>query len=91
MVGAKQFLYQGVAQFHPEQLNQRASGGRVAIDSEAKAEAEFCIVFEQRIGPGRTASAAIRSVRSGGQVAPVDRRAAGGVGDQQPIAKKLGE
>ena len=70
LVGGKQLLHQGVAQFHPEPLDQRASGGHVAIDSQAKAEAEFCVVFEQRIGPGRTASVAIRVYGVVGRLPP---------------------
>ena len=59
------------------------------VDGEPEAQAEFGIVFEQRIRPGRAAAVGILGPGSGGQVAAVDRGAAGGVGHHGTIAEEL--
>jgi hypothetical protein len=61
------------------------------IEAGAETEAELRVVLEERVRPGRAAAAGIRGVGRGGQVAAVDRRATGGVGDEQAVAEKLGE
>ena len=60
------------------------------VDGEAHAEAELGVVFEQRVGPGRSAALVVGAVGRGRQVAAVDRGAAGGVGDQHAVAEELG-
>src|SRR5712691_11771590 len=59
------------------------------ISGEAHAEAEFRIVFEQRIGPRRPAALGVHGIGRGWQITAVDRRTARGVGDQQAIAEEL--
>ena len=61
------------------------------IDRQAEAQAKFGVVFEQRVGPRRPAPFGVGGVRRGRQVAAVDRRTAGGVGDQQTVAIELGQ
>jgi hypothetical protein len=61
------------------------------IDGQAHAQAEFGVVFEQGIGPGRAASGRIGSVGCGRQVSAVDRGASGGVRDERAVAKQLRE
>ena len=61
------------------------------VHREPHAQPEFGIVFEQGIRPRRAAAFPIHRVRRGRQVAAVDRRASGGIGDQQTVAKKLRE
>ncbi len=56
---------------------------------EAEAQPELRVVLEQRIRPGRSAAMRIARIRRRRQVAPVDRRATGGVGDQQPVPEQL--
>ena len=58
--------------------------------ADAEAETEFGVVFEQRVRPCRAAAFGVLAVRSGRQVAAVDRRAAGGIGDQHAVAEELG-
>ena len=57
---------------------------------EPHAEAELGVVLEERVGPRRPAPVAVGRVRRGGQVAAVDRRAAGGIGDQQRDRRTAG-
>ena len=59
------------------------------VDRVAHAEAEFGVVFEQRVRPGRAAAVLIDGVRRRGQVAAVNRGAAGGVGDVGAVAEEL--
>src|SRR6185437_2909395 len=59
------------------------------IQRETKPKSKLRVVFEQRVGPGRTAAFAVRGVGSGGKIAAVDRGTAGGVSSQQPVAKQL--
>ena len=59
------------------------------VDADAEAQAEFGIVLEQRVAPGRAASFGVLAVGRGGQVAAVDRGAAGGVGHHHAVAEQL--
>ncbi len=61
------------------------------VDGQAHAQAEFGVVFEQRVGPGRAAAVLVGAVGRGGQVAAVDGGAAGGVGDHHAVAEQLGQ
>ncbi len=70
----------------PEQL---AGVGLVLIDGQPQAQAELGVVLEQRVAPGRALAVLVLGIRGGGQVAAVDRRAAGGVGDHRPVAEEL--
>ena len=61
------------------------------IGGEPEAEPELGVVLEQGVRPGRAAPVGVGRPRRGRQVAPVDRRAAGGVGDHEAVAEQLGE
>ncbi len=63
----------------------------VLVDRQPEAEAELGVVLEQRVRPGRAAAVAVLRVGRRRQVAAVDRRAAGRVGDEQPVAEQLGQ
>ena len=62
---------------------------RVLVDGEPEAEPELGVVLEQRVRPCRPAPVGVDRPRRRRQVAAVDRRAAGRVGDQQPVAEQL--
>ena len=61
------------------------------VQGKPHAQAELGIVFKQRVGPGGAASALVHRVGRGGQVAAVDGRTAGGIGDVEAVAEELGE
>ena len=63
----------------------------VRVERHPEAEPELRVVLEERVRPRRAAAVAIRRVRRRRQVAAVDRRAAGRVGDEQPVAEELRE
>ena len=63
----------------------------MGVERETKAEAELRVVFEERVGPGGSPPIAVGRVRRGRKIAAVNRRATGRIGDEQPIAKELGE
>ncbi len=71
--------------------NQRLGEDLLLIERGAHAEAELRVVFEERVGPGRSAAGSVLAVGRCGQVAAVDRGAAGRVGDVEPIAEELGQ
>ena len=74
------------------QLAQAAAGQLgVAVGGEPQAEPELGVVLEQRVRPRRAAPVGVDRPRRGRQVAAVDRRAAGRVGDRQPVAEQLRE
>ena len=59
------------------------------VERDAEAEAELGVVFEERVAPCRTATFGVLRPGRRRQVAAVNRRAPGRVGDDQPVAKKL--
>src|SRR4051812_5838761 len=61
------------------------------VERHPETEPELRVVLEQRVRPGRSPSVSIGRVRRARQVATVNRRTAGGVGNQQPVAEQLGE
>ena len=61
------------------------------VGGEPEAEPELGVVLEERVRPGRAAPVGVGRPRRGRQVAAVDRRAAGRVGDHQPVAEQLRE
>ena len=74
------------------QLGEAAAGQLgVAVGGEPQPEAELGVVLEQRVRPRRPAPVGVDRPRRGRQVAAVDRRAAGRVGDGQPVAEQLRE
>jgi hypothetical protein len=70
---------------------QLASVVAMLVNREADAKTELGIVLKERIGPGHAASVLVDRVGRGGQVAAVDRRASGGVGDDRAVSEELGE
>ena len=81
----RQFVADGPRQPRHQHLGKLL----LLVERDSHAEAELGVVFKERVGPGRPAALRIAGVRRGGQVAAVDRRAAGGVGDIQPVAEEL--
>ena len=76
---------QDVAQF-----GQPSTGlAEVGVGGQSHPEAELGVVFEQGVRPGGPAPLGVGRPGRGRQVAAVDRRAAGGVGDHQPVAEQL--
>ena len=73
----------------PRAVEQHVGLRGLGCRAEAHAEPELGVVLEQRVGPGRPAAFGVRRPRRRRQVAAVDRRAAGGVGDQHPVAEQL--
>ena len=61
------------------------------VEREPHAEPELGVVLEQRVVPGRSAALGVHRPRGGRQVGAVDRRAAGGVGHDHPVAEQLGD
>ena len=84
-----------VDQLRPDLLAQpdEALAGQrpVLVGGQPEPEAELCVVLEQRVGPGRPPARGVDRPGGGGQVAAVDRGAAGGVGDHQAVAEELRE
>ena len=72
-------------------VHQLEGVGLELVGGNAHAETELRIVLEERVRPRRTPTVLALRVRRGGQVAAVDRGAARGVGDEQPVAADLGE
>ena len=74
----------------PDQTEHQLPGEfRLLVDGEPEAQAELGIVFKQRVRPGRSAAFGILGPGRGRQIAAVDRRAAGGVGDHRAVAEEL--
>ena len=61
------------------------------VEREPHAEAELGVVLEERVRPRGAAAVGVRRPRRRRQVAAVDRRAAGRVRDEQPVAEELGQ
>ena len=61
------------------------------IGGEPHPQPELRVVFEERVGPSRTAPLDIDGPRRRGQVAAVDRRAARGIGHHHAVAEELRE
>ncbi len=60
------------------------------VDGQPHAHAELGVVFEQRVRPRRPAPFGVHRVGRRRQVAAVNRRAAGRVGDERAVAEQLG-
>jgi hypothetical protein len=67
-------------------LQEPPCGGRGLVDRETEAEGELGRVLEERVVPRRPAPVLVLRIGGRRQIAAVDRRAAGGVADQQPVA-----
>ena len=61
------------------------------VGAQPHAEPELRVVLEQRVAPGRSAAEGVRGPRGRRQVAAVDGRAAGRVGDDHAVAELLAE
>ena len=64
---------------------------QVLVRGQTKAKTEFGVVLKQRVRPGGSATFAIGGPRRHRQIAAVDGRAAGGVGDLQAVTEQLGQ
>ena len=80
-----------VADLRREALEQAARLVRLGVEREAHPEAELGVVLEQRVAPGRAAAGGVHGPRRRRQVGAVDRRAAGRVGHDHPIAEELAD
>ena len=89
LLGRQHGVAQRLAHVGSQPRQQRLRPGHVLVHRQAHAQAELGVVFEERIGPGRTASVGVGGVGRGRQVAAVDRRAPGGVGDECAVAEEL--
>ena len=61
----------------------------LVVHREPHAHAELGIIFKQGVAPCRPAVLSIGGPGRGGQVAAVDARTAGRVGDDRPVAEDL--
>jgi len=91
LIRIEQRSCQTVADLRREMLKQAAGGGDVRVEREAEAEPELRVVLEEGVRPGRPPAVTVRRVRRRRQVAAVNRRAAGGVRNEEPVAEELGE
>ncbi len=91
LVGIEDFLDQSVADVRGQRCEQLLGLAFQVVDAQPQPETKLGVVFKERVRPGGPAAAAVDGVGSGGQVAAVDRRAAGRVGDQEAIAEELRE
>ena len=66
-----------------------SSPSSLGLEAEAHAEPELGVVLEQAVVPRRPAPLAVGRPRRSGQVAAIDRRATGGIGDDHPVAEQL--
>ena len=89
MVGFEDGFDQIIADSRSESLHKFTGVLRLLIERESHAEAEFSIVFEEGIGPGRAAAIAVGGPGSRWQIATVDGGATGGVADNQALAEQL--
>ena len=89
--GVDEAGHEVVAEFGGELLEQLAGELLLLVNGDAEAEAEFGVVLEERVVPGRAASVLVLGVGRGGQVAAVDGGAAGGVAGDDAVAEELGE
>ena len=78
-----------VAELAVAALDQFAGEFGLLVDGEAEAEAEFGVVFKERVGPDGAAAIGVLGPGRGGEVAAVDGGAAGGVGDEGAVAEEL--
>jgi hypothetical protein len=75
----EQVRNQVAAQLPFELLQEPGGILDLLVDRQAVAEAEFGVVFKQRVRPGGPLAVGVLAVRRARQVAAVDRRAARGV------------
>jgi hypothetical protein len=87
LVGVDELVDELRTEVGGEVLEQADGALAGLIDGEPESEGELGGVLEERVVPGRSAALEILSVRGGRQVAAVDRRAAGGVADERPVAE----
>ena len=78
-------------QLRGQPLEQPAGLVGLGVERQAHPEAELGVVLEERVAPGRTAAGGVDRPRRRRQVGAVDRRAAGGVGHDHPVAEELAD
>ena len=74
-----------------ELVEQRRARGRLRVERQTHAEAELRVVLEQRVGPRGPAAVGPDRPRRRREVPAVDRRAAGRVRHDHPVAEQLRE
>jgi hypothetical protein len=89
LLGRQDGVRQIVADEAGQLFQQLAGEVTLVVDRQTIAEAKLGVVFEERVRPCRTASVAVVCPRRRRQVATVDRRAAGRIGDDHTVAKQL--
>ena len=89
LVGRQEAGDELVAEEAAQLLDELGGVLGLLVEGEAHAEAELGVVLEEGVRPGRAAPVAVDGVGRRREVAAVDRRAAGGVGDQHPVAEEL--
>ena len=82
-------LHQLLAKLRCQLLCQAVREFDVLVGGQAEAQPEFRVVLEQGVGPRGAAAFAIGGPRCDWQVAAIDRRTSGGVGDLQAVAEQL--
>ena len=73
LVGMQQAIHQRLGQFRRLLTQQLFGAAAALIEGHAEAEAEFGVVFKQRIAPSRSAPFSVGGPGGGGQIAAVDR------------------
>ena len=89
LICVEQALDKFITQVRRESLDKFPCVLSLLIDRQTHAQRELGVVFKQGVRPCGTAPFAVDRVRRSGQVAAVNRRAAGGVADQRAIAEQL--
>ena len=79
------------AELRGEALEQPAGVVGLGVEGEPHPEPELGVVLEQRVAPGRAATGGVDRPRRRRQVGAVDRRAAGRVGHDHPVAEELAD
>ena len=91
LVSIEEFIHQLAANSFRLAFDQFAGEFALLVHGQAHAQTELGVIFEQRVGPGRSAAISIEGLGRGGQIAAVNGRAAGGIGDNGAVAEELGE
>ena len=79
------------AELRGEALEQPAGVVGLGVEREPHPEPELGVVLEQRVAPRRAATGRVDRPRRRRQVGAVDRRAAGRVGHDHPVAEELAD
>jgi len=72
-------------------MNDLTSEFILLVDGQAEAHAELGIIFEEAVGPRRTAAVLVLGPGRRGQVGAINRGTAGGVGNDRTVAEQLAD